>query len=175
VPIDFIHDCSLVLYKQLIQTSFGCYPSDFTLSLAFLSSSPQPMGGILVFRVLVQVWVYPANPVDVPLVCEGGGAEEVHGVVLSCEKDTISPWLQGNPVNCVTSPSTSALLSCCTMAPIIGEASISGRQSTRVRRPNRRYSSGREEERGREGREPGHSIPVKTYGWYPWHKGLVTL
>ena len=59
--------------------------------------------------------VYPAKPVDVPLVCEGGGAEEVHGVVLSCEKDTISPWLQGNPVNFVTSPSTSAVLSCCTI------------------------------------------------------------
>ena len=27
VPIDFIHDdCTLVLYKQLIQTGFGCNP-----------------------------------------------------------------------------------------------------------------------------------------------------
>ena len=43
VPIDFIHDCTLVLYKQLIQTGFGCYPSYFRLSWAFLSTSPQPM------------------------------------------------------------------------------------------------------------------------------------
>ena len=38
VAIDIIHDCTLVLYKQLIQTGFSCYPSHFTLSWAFLST-----------------------------------------------------------------------------------------------------------------------------------------
>ena len=36
MPSDFIHDCILVLYKQLIQTCFGCYPSDFTLFCSVL-------------------------------------------------------------------------------------------------------------------------------------------
>ena len=44
MPIDFIPDCTLVLYKQLFKTGFGCYPSYFPLSWAFLSTSPQPMG-----------------------------------------------------------------------------------------------------------------------------------
>ena len=44
VPILFLHECTLVLYKQLIQTGFGCYPSYFPLSWAFLSTCPQPMG-----------------------------------------------------------------------------------------------------------------------------------
>ena len=44
VPIDFIHDCTLVLYKQLIQTGFGCYPSDFTLCRDFLSTRTQILG-----------------------------------------------------------------------------------------------------------------------------------
>ena len=43
VPIDFIHNCTLVLYKQLIQTGFGCY-SDFTLCRDFLSTRPQILG-----------------------------------------------------------------------------------------------------------------------------------
>ena len=42
--LDFIHDCTLVLYKQLIQTGFGCYSSDFTLSRAFLSMRTQTLG-----------------------------------------------------------------------------------------------------------------------------------
>ena len=44
VSIDFIHDCTLVLYKQLFKTGFDCYPSYFPLSWAFRSTSPQPMG-----------------------------------------------------------------------------------------------------------------------------------
>ena len=44
VPIDFIHDCTLVLYKQLIQTGFGCYPSNFTLSWDFLSTRTRILG-----------------------------------------------------------------------------------------------------------------------------------
>ena len=96
--------------------------------------------------------VTPAKPVDVPLVCDGGGAEGVHGVVLSWERDTRSPRQQGNLVTSVTSSSTSALLTCCTMAPNIGEASTSGRQSTRVRQPTLCYSPGREQKRGRSGR-----------------------
>ena len=44
MPIDFIHDCTLVLYKQLIQTGFGCYPSDFTLSWDFLSTRTRILG-----------------------------------------------------------------------------------------------------------------------------------
>ena len=44
MPIDFIHDCTLVLYKQLIQTGFGCYPSDFTLCRDFLSTWTQILG-----------------------------------------------------------------------------------------------------------------------------------
>ena len=35
--IDLIHDCTLVLYKQLIKTGLGCYPSYFTLCRDFLS------------------------------------------------------------------------------------------------------------------------------------------
>ena len=34
----------LVLYKQLIQTGFGCYSSDFTLSRAFLPTRTQSLG-----------------------------------------------------------------------------------------------------------------------------------
>ena len=44
MAIDFIHDCTLVLYKQLIQTGFGCYPSDFTLCWDFLSTRTQILG-----------------------------------------------------------------------------------------------------------------------------------
>ena len=42
--IDFIHDCTLLQYKQLIQTSFGCYPSDFTLYRDFLSKRTRILG-----------------------------------------------------------------------------------------------------------------------------------
>ena len=37
-------DCTLVLYKQLMQTGFGCYSSDFTLSRAFHSMRTQTLG-----------------------------------------------------------------------------------------------------------------------------------
>ena len=71
--------------------------------------------------------------------------------MFSREEDTRSPSLQGNPVTSVTLSSTSALLYCCTMAPVIEEASTSWRQGTRVRQPTLRFSPGREEERGRGG------------------------
>ena len=44
MSIDFIHDCTLVLYKQLIQTGFSCHCSDFTLSRALLSMTIQTLG-----------------------------------------------------------------------------------------------------------------------------------
>ena len=44
VSIDLIHDCTHVLYKQLIPTGFGCYSSDFTLSRAFHSTRTQTLG-----------------------------------------------------------------------------------------------------------------------------------
>ena len=44
MSIDFIHDCKLVVYKQLIQTGFGCYPSDFTLCWDFLYMRTQILG-----------------------------------------------------------------------------------------------------------------------------------
>ena len=44
VSIIFIHYCTFVLYKQLIQTGFGCYCSDFTLCRAFLSMRTQTLG-----------------------------------------------------------------------------------------------------------------------------------
>ena len=34
MSIDFIHDCTLVLYRQLFKTGFDCYPSYFPLSFA---------------------------------------------------------------------------------------------------------------------------------------------
>ena len=44
MPIDFIRDCTHVLYKQLIGTGFGCYPSYFTLCRDFLSMRIQILG-----------------------------------------------------------------------------------------------------------------------------------
>ena len=44
MSIDFIHDYTLVLHKQLIQTGFGCYPSEFTLCRYFLSTRTQILG-----------------------------------------------------------------------------------------------------------------------------------
>ena len=58
MPIDFINDCTPVLYKQLIQTGFGCFPSDFTLCRDFLSTRTQILG----------------EPPHTALLCVGGVA-----------------------------------------------------------------------------------------------------
>ena len=44
VSINFIHEFTLVLYKQLLQNGFGCYSSKFTLSRAFYSTRIQSLG-----------------------------------------------------------------------------------------------------------------------------------